>query len=109
MWTALDSRHTIFKTPEAAWRSPVDYDDETYFDAATDEIVQRLVKVTAAAFGEGWRIAMLYQPAGLALTRVQANLFAREDKVHVYARGSSLRETCQNLYRNAASHFADHD
>jgi hypothetical protein len=106
LWVQLAARHAIFKKPSESWRSPVDYAPGTWLDEATDKIVQRLVSVTGTSFKSGWRITTLYQPVGQAETRLQATLYANEDKVKVYARGSSLREVCQNLYRNAASHFA---
>lgn len=109
LWVQLAARHEIFKKPSEAWRSPVDYAPGTWLDEATDKILQRLVNVTAASFKSGWRITTLYQPVGQAETRLQATLFANDDTVKVYARGASLREASQNLYRNAASHFASNE
>jgi hypothetical protein len=87
-------------------RRPAHYDEDQWLDEATATILRRLLQVTATAFGQDWRIVTVYQPVENPETRVQASLFARQDQVHVYGRGPSLREACQTLYRNSASYFA---
>ena len=105
LWIEVDLRHKIFKSFEDMSRRPINYDDDHWLDEGTAAILQRLIQVSATAFGLDWRIVMVYQPVEMPETRVQASLFARQDQLHVSGRGPSLREACQSLYRNAASYF----
>lgn len=105
LWRVVDQHHTLFKSMEAANRRPVSYADDQWLDAETSDMLDRLLHVAMKAFGDDWRLVLVYQPIANPTARVQARFIARGETVNAGGRGGSLREACQGLYRNAASYF----
>ncbi len=105
LWLKIEAHHKLFKTLDAAVRRPVDYADEEWLDEATQLALDRVLQVVAAASDSGWRLAMTYQPVDNPDERMCVSLYAQDGTPQAEARGSSLRDACQNLYRGGASYF----
>jgi hypothetical protein len=105
LWLKVEAHHKLFKTLDAAVRRPVNYDDVEWLDEATQTALDRMFQVVEAASDSGWRLAITYQAVDNPDVRVCVSLYAQDGTPQVDASGPSLRDACQNMYRNAASYF----
>jgi hypothetical protein len=105
LWRIVDRHHTVFKTIEAASRKPVHYADNAWLDTDTTAALDRLLHSAVNAFGGDWRLIMVYQPVENPSARVQVRLSARDNAISAGGRGSTLRDACRSLFRNAAHHL----
>lgn len=105
LWLKIEAHHKLFKTLDAAVRRPVNYADAEWLDEDTQAALDRLLQLVAAASDSGWRLAMTYQAVDNPDVRVCVSLYAQDGTPQTEAGGSSLRDACQNIYRNAASFF----
>lgn len=105
LWAQIDHDYRIFKTVEAAAKRPANYRDEEWLDGETRATLERMIEVTAIAFGNDWQFLVMYQPIATANARVQARLLAKESTVHVSGRGATVRHACRDLYQNAAPDY----
>ncbi len=106
LWKEVAHNHRIFKTIEAAAKSPTNYGEENWLDSRTADAFDRLIRVAGAMYKNDWLLIFIYQPVQSPGTRVQARLLARNNSVRVGGRGPSLRDACQALYHNAARNYA---
>jgi hypothetical protein len=102
LWPAVQNNHTIFKTLEAATKSPSHYRDDQWVDFDTEQLLDRLLQVANAAFGGDWLFMLVYQPVTAPSARVQARLVAQNNSVIISGRGPSVHDACRDLYHNAA-------
>jgi hypothetical protein len=86
-------------------KKPINYKDDQWIDTDTQASLDRVIQIAQRAFGNDWRIVIVYQPVANPSSRVQARLIARKDTINSGGRGATLREACQLLYRNAANDF----
>jgi hypothetical protein len=105
LWREVDRHHIIFRSLEAAVKKPINYKDDQWIDTDTQASLDRVIQIAQRAFGNDWRIVIVYQPVANPSSRVQARLIARKDTINSGGRGATLREACQLLYRNAANDF----
>lgn len=108
LWSEVNRHHIIFETREAILKRPANYDDHEWIDAETAAILNRLLHVANVVYGADWRSLMIYQPVESQSARFQARLLALDDTVQIGGQGASLRDACQDLYRNAAPYFVAH-
>jgi hypothetical protein len=105
LWVKVDQNHAIFTSSEDAARSPIDYDDHEWLDVLTQDILHRLIWTTRMVFLNDWTLIIVYQPTENPSMRIQMRLLAKDNSVHVGARGPGLLDTSRELYRNAAPVF----
>ncbi len=106
LWLEVSHNHSIFKTLEAAIKSPANYDEDNWLDERTADAFDRLICVADAMYKDDWLLIFIYQPVQSPDTRVQARLLARDNSIRVGGRGPSLHDACNKLYHNAASSYA---
>lgn len=108
LWKAVERSHRIFKTMEAATRRPANYPDHLWVEPLTAETLERLIAVSAWAFGSEWSLMFIYRPVEAADERVTARLAGRDTEVQIGGRGASFLAAAIDLYRNAApGYFAE--
>jgi hypothetical protein len=105
LWAHVEAQHQLFQTLEDARRRPAHYGPDEWLEPETTATLHRLLHAATAAFDHDWHMSLVYRPVEYPPTRVQANLFAQANRLHVTGHGPSVREACQVLYRNAATHF----
>lgn len=105
LWVEVDRRHRLIKSLDAGNKRPVGYKPHEWLDPDTDHTLERLLQSAAAAFGDDWRVVLVYQPVENPAARVQARLIARGDTLNIGGRGATVIETCRLLYRKAAHEF----
>ncbi len=108
LWSEVNQHHVIFETREAILKRPANYDDDRWIDADTAAILNRLLHIAGVVYGMDWRLVVIYQPVESQAVRFQARLLALDDSVQIGGQGASLREACQDVYRNAAPYFVAH-
>ncbi|MEO8612675.1 MAG: hypothetical protein ABI690_32575 [Chloroflexota bacterium] len=106
LWRQVDQHHVIFEHREAVIKRPSNYADNEWLDTDTKSILERILQVTGAVYSVDWLLVLLYQPVESADTRFQARLIAQGETVKIGGQGASLRDSCRDLYRNAAHQFA---
>jgi hypothetical protein len=106
LWQVVSASHSIFKSDEAAFRSPMYYRDDQWLDRRTLDMLDQLIALNNAAFKADWRIIILYQALDNPQMRVQARLVAKGSDIQSGGRGASLADACRSLVRNAAAHYA---
>jgi hypothetical protein len=104
LWVQVASRHVIFETKEALIKRPANYSENEWVDSETQEVLEHLVRTTAAIFPPGWRITLVYRPVESPALRWRAQLKA--DTLQVAEQNVTLRDACRGLYRRAAPEFA---
>ncbi len=105
LWSVVEQNHNLLDTLEAATRRPANYDDDNILDEPTFEVFSSLVNSTDTVFQGDWQIMISYRPIEAAEKRVQTRLTADNHKVTKSGNGTTLREACRNLLRNAAPVF----
>lgn len=106
LWFEIDMNHKIFDTMDAAVRQPKHYDDHEWFDEKTQSVLDRLMRMIAAVFGDDWHLIIIYQPVERPDMRVQARILAKDNSVQRGGSGPTIREACRNLYQNLAAILA---
>jgi len=106
LWRQVDQHHVIFEHSEAIIKRPSNYADNEWLDTDTKAILERILQVTRAVYGADWLLVLLYQPVESADMRFQARLIAQGETVKIGGQGASMRDSCRDLYRNAAHQFA---
>lgn len=102
LWLVIQQNYTIFKTLEAAAKSPVMYNDDQWLDSETQTMLDRLIHVAWSAFENDWLFMLVYQPVEAPNARVQARLVGQNNSVTISGRGPVMHEACRDLYHNAA-------
>ncbi len=102
LWQTVHQHHEIFQSLQAAIRRPVNYADDEWLDARTNEAFSRLVHLTDTVFQGDWLIFIVYRPVEIPDKRVQARLLADKNRVSRGGNGATLREASRDLYLNAA-------
>ncbi|MDL1899694.1 hypothetical protein FBR02_02870 [Anaerolineae bacterium CFX9] len=105
LWKAVEAKHRIFKTLEAAARKPALYAESEWVDRETDDTLRWLCDLAGAAFGTEWALILIYRPVETQDLRAQARLVARKNAVQIGGSGASLRDACIALYRHAAPNY----
>jgi hypothetical protein len=105
LWLEFQSRYNILKTLEAFVRRPADYGDDEWIDPQTQDILDRLMRVTWYVFEGDWAFAAFYQPIEQPDERVQTLLMASGGNVRIKGRGPTLEDSCRDLFRSAAREY----
>jgi hypothetical protein len=108
LWWEVSRHHRLFKTLEAASRSPQGYGDDEWVDVQTLDVLTRMVGATATIFEGDWSLMVTYRALEKPTDRVQARLLAQNNTVVRGGRGATLRDACRNLYHNALPDFKQH-
>jgi hypothetical protein len=106
LWQIVSANHHIFKSDEAALKSPMHYRDDQWLDRRTADTLDQLIALNNAAFKADWRIIIVYQALDNPQMRVQARLVAKDGGIQSGGRGASLADACRSLVRHAAAHYA---
>lgn len=101
LWQEIERQHVIFKSGEAAIRRPVNYADDKWLDAQSDETLIRLVRTVEKVFKDDWQVMLLYRPVESPENRIQARLLAENNTIQRAGRAGTLREACRTLLHNA--------
>lgn len=104
LWKQVASQHVIFETKEALIKRPANYSENEWLDSVTQEVLEHLVRTTAAIFPADWRITLVYRPVESPDMRWRVQLKA--DKLLMTEQQVTLRDACRSLYRHAAPEFA---
>ena len=105
LWKSVEREHKIFKTLESASRRPANYPPDRWVDEDTKTTLERLLAVTESVFEQQWMLIIVYQAVENPNLRVQARLLAKDNSVHIGGRGTTIRDACRDLYRNAAPDY----
>ncbi len=108
LWREVCNYHTIFKSEQERVLQPQDYREDRWLDEKTNDVLERLLRVTEAVFAGDWRLLIVYQPGEQPDNRVLARMLAKETHVQRAGRGPTLRDACRNLYQNTAGTYAAH-
>lgn len=106
LWHQVRRQHRIFERVEDAIKSPQDFDDAEWLDMATQESLQRVVWVTQTSFPGDWHLVLVYRAVELPSARIRMRLIAKNNTIAVGSGGSSLLDTCHQLFQNATPYFA---
>jgi hypothetical protein len=105
LWLEFESRYDILKTIESYARRPTGYEDDQWIEAQTQDILDRLLKVTWYVFAGDWAVAIFYQPIMQPDARVQTLLMAKGGDVGIKGRGGTLEDACRELFINASKEY----
>lgn len=108
LWQKVNSQHTIFQNPDDAIRSPSDYDDFSWLDMNTQEILHRIMWTSQTVFPGNWLLLILYRPTEDPQTRVQMRLLVNSGQVSIGGRGPAVLDAARSLFRKAAPVYAAH-
>ncbi len=106
LWKRVERGRKIFKTLEAATRSPLFYTDDLWIDPETDTALNGIIRLTKSAF-QDWLLVIIYRPIENPDSRVQARIIGSANQIFVSGSGGSIHDACRALFNNAApTYFA---
>jgi len=108
LWHVVNQHHNIFKHEKDAIRAPIGYDVHEWFDERTQDVFDRLKRVTHMVFERDWRLVFIYRPVEQPNMRLQARMLAKKGAVLRSGMGASLLDVSRNLYHHCADIFANH-
>lgn len=109
LWRSVEREHKVFRTLEAATRRPANYPEDRWVDADTRATLARLLDVMRKAFARTWSLIIVYQPVENPTLRVQMRLVARGSQVNISGSGPTIRDGCNDLYRNITHNYLMRD
>lgn len=107
LWQVIDHHYPkLLRTLEAVSRKPEGYADNEWLDPQTQTVLDRFLQVTWSVFGTDWSLSTFYQPVENPAARVNARLWAANNRVEIEGQGPTLADAYSMLYRNAAKEYA---
>lgn len=101
LWERVEP-HRIFLKAEDAFRSPVGYADNQWFDETTQEAYLRLVRVTSSLFLNDWSLVVFYRPAEVPDHRIQIRLLTQANQDQRIVQSNLLQHACRQMLHQCA-------